>query len=55
MIYANLPSDMQAKISDAPLWPTQGLFATIIAENVDHHRQDRSSTSFDPGFTKQNS
>ena len=55
MIYANLPSDIQAKISDAPLWPSQGLFATIIAENVDHHRQDRSSTSFDPGFTKQNS
>ena len=46
---------MQAKISDAPLWPSQGLFATIIAENVDHHRQDRSSTSFDPGFTKQSS
>jgi hypothetical protein len=28
---------------------------SIIAENVDHHRQDRSSTSFDPGFTKRNS
>jgi len=41
--------------SPTPPWPSQGSFATIIAENVDHHRQDRSSTSFDPGFTKQNS